>query len=253
MIHSKRFFVLVLWMGLLTLVPLGMTLAQDADEQATIDFVSTHPEFADYLATYPDWTHYAEVYDGNFWYVEFYSEQEDEWLGYAVVNMDTMEFTEFFVPKPLPPGEFAVMQPRVQEFVLNDGEVQALLDNPNFWDIWVDYNRWEQYWEVSFYRGIEAWVVALYIEGDEIYIDQIFDPNVLEEDDLLNSQRYEAIALAYEADGIDIALANHDNWTTYVSPQGENRWAVDFVVNGQMVFHALVNIDSWTVLQVITS
>jgi hypothetical protein len=226
--------------------------SQEETEQAVIQIIADSEMFADWLAQFPGWVgHGYPADDGSTgWWVEFYNEDETEWLGYASIDAATGIIYESFAPKPLPSDIFQEQQPRIEEFVLEDGEVQGRLGNPDLWGFATDYNRWEAAWDVYFYRGVEAVLVRATIdENDNLYIDEILDPNELSEEQAEQNARDQAINLAYSAEGIDSALDGFDNWRTYVEHQGGTRWSVTFAADDQELFFALVDVTTDQVLE----
>ncbi len=250
----------VLWSALVGVMVLGglmggVASAQDDPQaQKAIQLAASSAEFADFLAGYPDWDAWAEQDDGDWWYVEFWSETADEWLGNAVVNVQTGELRESFVPRPLPADVYADLMPRVQAYALQDVAVQALLGDPSRWEVWTDYDRWEAIWYVDFVHGLEHYVAVVQVETNEageqtFTLEELFDANRMEAEQQARANRDAAVALAYEAEGVETALEDHDNWTTYVEPMEENIYSVEFVADGQELFHAVVNLAEGIILE----
>nr|MCU0476312.1 hypothetical protein [Anaerolineae bacterium] len=76
---------------LLATVWVGAAFAQDDEQPAApqeiIDAVAESDTFADWLVNYPNYQFNASGPDENgIWYVEFYDEPWEEWLGYANIN-----------------------------------------------------------------------------------------------------------------------------------------------------------------------
>lgn len=226
-------------------------------ELALIDIVSNSDTFADWLTNYPDWNvNVWENEDDPDWYtVEFYDAAWEEWLGYAVINSDTSEITEAFAPVPLSEEAFQRGQAQIAALMFEDPEIIGLIGDPIVWEYWIDYNRWEQDWNVYFYRGITSWRVDITLENYEeandgyFTIDGIYDNNELDEETALEANRSDAINLAYNAPGVDQALEGHDDWNTYAENQYGAVWSVAFVSGDQELFFALVNISSGQVLE----
>ncbi|MBL8155908.1 MAG: hypothetical protein JNM70_17140 [Anaerolineae bacterium] len=231
----------------------GVARAQDEDpvRQAVIDVVVGSEEFADWLGNYPNYQVNTWGPDeNNVWGMEFLNESGDEWLGYASIDADTLEIQDSFVPKPLPQDVYQAQLAIVTDYVLHDAEVLGWLENPDRWEMYPDWNRWEQVWDVGFYRGIEGVVVKATVdENDNVWIDKIVDPNQLSEEEALRNARDEAINLAYSAEGVWDALDGYDEWTSYAEQQGRTRWSISFVVDEEERFFALVDIELNTVLE----
>lgn len=236
------------WSGL-------VVTAQDDDEaqgQALAETVAAIEPFASWLTAYPDYNFNAYGPDENgIWYIEFYDEPEEEWLGYANINQDTLEIIDSFAPVPLAADVYQQQLALIQTYVLNDAEVLAWLNNtPTLWDLYADWNRWDQQWELRFSRGIVGvLILATVDENEDVYLGEILDPNQLDEDEARQEARDSAINLAYSAKNADAALAGHDDWTTYVEPQGEHAWSVSFVSGQDLLLFVLVDIERQVVLQ----
>lgn len=224
---------------------------QDGEEQQAINLVAAVSEVALHLGNYPDWAGEAWQNDevNNIWDVNFYSEAEDEWLGNGTVNLNTQEVLDYFVPRELTPEEFQEQLAIVEDFVLNDPEVLAILGDVSLWDHESYYNRWDANWDTYFWHGIDAWTVITVFYNDEIQLDSIIDQNAFDEAEQDELNRNDAIQLAYASDGIWEVLGNVDDWHAYVEAQSGSVWTVEFVGDGQEYFYAVVDIDSQQILE----
>jgi hypothetical protein len=254
--HTRiKYLSLVLFL-LISTMTAAAARAQDDEalKQHLIEVVAQSEIFADWLTGYPDYIANASgPDDNNVWYVEFYNDDSySEWLGYANIDADTDEIQDSFAPRPLPADVYQEQLPRVNASALADPEVLARLNgNPDLWDIYTDWNRWEAKWDVVFYRGIEAVLVRLSIdENDNIYLENILDPNQLSAEEALDNARNTAINLAYSGDGVGQALEGHDDWTTYAEQQGDNQWSITFAANDEQLAYVLVDVSSDEILDV---
>lgn len=223
-----------------------------SDEAAlAVQLLGDVPEVADWLDSYPDWTGDAwlDGEDGVHYHVDLYSSAADEWLGWGYVNVADGVVEDYFVPRELSAEEFQVGRETVEAFVFGDQEVLALLGNVADWDFDTWYNRWEANWEVWFWYGLDELVVTVNIWEDEAYLESIRNPAEFEAEQALENSKNQAIELAWQAEGIDQAVAGVDNWQTYVAQQGDTVWAVTFATEDRELFYALVDIESWTVLE----
>ncbi|MGF1506876.1 MAG: hypothetical protein ACFB51_17355, partial [Anaerolineae bacterium] len=126
--------------------------------------------------------------------------------------------------------------------------VEMLLGDPSAWDQSIE--REGDLWIMSFQRGIEEIAVLVYEEDeDELFLEEIIDESQLSAQEAEAFARDEAVALAWAAEGIDDALGDTDDWTTYVENQGESVFSVSFVSGEETLFYALVDIDAGTVLE----
>jgi hypothetical protein len=223
----------------------------DGREVALIEYAAQSETMADWLPNFESWTGFAHGTEyPDVYYVEFY-DQNGEWIGYVSFHGVTGEIYDSFAPKPLPPDLYAEQLPIVESIILNDPEVAAILDNPIFWDTYTDFNRWEQIWESRFYRGLEGILVRVYFDAEtnDFWVDSITNENQLTQEEALQDARDRAVSLAYDAQGIDLALNGHDDWATVVQHMRGSQWSVSFVVPNQELFYALVDLATGRVIQ----
>ena len=220
-------------------------------EALAVQLMTDIPEVADWLASFPDWTGNAwqDGEDGRFYTVDLYSESAEEWLGWGYVNVVDGVVDDYFVPRELSAEEFQQGLAMVEAFVFSDEEVLARLGNVENWDYDTWYNRWDANWQVWFWYGLEELAVTVNIWDGAPYLDGIDNPAAFEAEEAAEHSKNQAIELAWQADGIDQALAGSDNWQTYVSQQGDNLWAVSFATADEELFYALVDIENWTILE----
>ena len=227
------------------------TPSADDPVQQAINILAAHPEFVLHLANYPGWRGEAEL-DGDqedVYYVWFYDDANDEWLGDGTVNVATNEVLDFYAPREKTPEEFQEGLAKIEAFLTTDGEILARQENPDLWYHEVYYDRWDKNWGAYYSYGIDEFNVTMYIDGDDVYLDAIVDPNIFEAAEALSLARDQAIELAYQAENIDQALEGFDDWRAYAEHQGDGRWTVEFVSDGQEIFHALVDIDTEQVIE----
>lgn len=216
-------------------------------QQRAIELIVKNKEVKTFLKDFPDW--WAEVYqDGEtFWHVDFY--EGDEWLAYAHIDTETREVSETKFPEHLSKEEFAKRKEQIEKIAFNDAELLALLANPDDWDYEVQYDAYEETWWMNFWRGIDALTVDFYPDEKSFYIDRIYDPEALNEEEAKRVARDQAIELAWQAEDIGVALDGHDNWHTYAEWQEGSRWTVSFDTRKKQLFSALVDIEVWEVLE----
>ncbi|MEM7125421.1 MAG: hypothetical protein AAF702_03785 [Chloroflexota bacterium] len=224
-------------------------------QRQAVDLVAAHDEVARHLASYPGWVGNAwqEGEDSDLWTVNFIlygpGENEEEWLGEGQVNLGTNEILRVFVPRDLTTEEFQRGLQKVEALLERDPEVQAILGDPALWERHTYYNRWEHYWETSYWYGLEGIVARTTINDEgEVYLDSIYDPNAFDAEEQEMLHRNQAIEVAFEANGIDLALDNVDNWRTYVEAHEGSQYTVEFVSEGRTLFSTFVDIETWTVI-----
>jgi hypothetical protein len=222
------------------------------DEARAIALVAAYEPFALMLVAYPEWTADAYMVDeaANVWYVDFYDRPDGDWIAGGNINLDTEEIFDWYAPRDLTPAEFQVGQALIEAFLIDDAEILARQGNPADWGHDVTYNKWESQWEVYYWYGLDAFVAVISIsDEEEVWLNDLVDPNALSAEQEARHRRDQAIELAWQADGIDVALDQIDNWTTYVEAQDGDRYTVAFVGDGQHYFVAYVDIGTWTVLE----
>lgn len=223
----------------------------DATSQAIIELVAQEPDFEANLAVFDTYT--TDIYrseDGSLWEIEFYVDYDGEevWMGWALVDLAGESVLESYAARFRSDEEIEALAPEIEALALADLEVQALLGDPNQWEIYHYYNPWEHAWFVYFIRGLDEWSVQIveYEEGDEMVreIIGIFDETQLEEVEAEANRRDIAIMLAYEAPGADDALASADDWMTRVQPISASQYAVEFVAGETRLFCTTVDVDA---------
>ncbi|MCA9895070.1 MAG: hypothetical protein KC615_18920 [Anaerolineae bacterium] len=256
--HINRALRFLALLSLLLIVAIG-TQAQEYEQlqKQAIMLAMTQDDFVDFLEGV-NWEANAYPNDDSeyAWTVEFFDMGESgddwDWMGYVVVDIHTGNIYEAYAARPKSDEEVAAMEPRLLDFVLNDAAILASLENPDEWGHWVGYDRWEGVWNIGFYRGLDA--IAATIRHDEEFdtlaIEDIYDPNALDEMQQTENDRANAISLAYEAQDIWQHLEGHDEWYTYAQPQGDGIWSVTFSSDDQPLFYALVNINEWQILEI---
>lgn len=220
------------------------------DELEAVQLVADESGVASFLALYPDWTAdtWREHETSQVVHIDFYSEAADEWLGYGSVNVATGEVIEYFVPRDLSAEEFQATRPVVEQAVLNDPEMAALLGDVSEWDYDFWYDRYDANWGGWFNRGLETYSVTVNQWDGNYYLEEIYDPNQLEEEEARMMAQDRAIELAWEATGLWEAVKDTDDWTTYVAHQGGSLYTVEFVTTDRELYYVLVDTDSWTVV-----
>lgn len=223
-----------------------------SDEERAIQLLAKVPDMALHLAAYPGWVGHAYATDGSgeTWQVDLHDAQE-EWIGNGTVNLKRNEVISYYAPRELTTEELQAGLRQVEPFLAHDPEVQARMVFPAFWQHNTAWNRWEQKFESWYWWGVKAFVVRTYIDkvDQKVYVDEIYDPHVLEAKKEAERQRNKAIEIAWSAPGIDQALANVDNWHIYVEAQSAIIYTVEFTADGQELFQAVVNIEQGNVIE----
>ncbi len=215
------------------------------DDEKAVQILLGETAVSEFLSNHDGWISDVWQEDDNstLWTVEFYDANEEEWLGWGEVDVQSSTILDFYVPRELSPEEFQTGMVQVEKLVLNDAGVQARLGDPDLWEHDTEYDSESEAWTVEFWHGLDALEAIVYLDEDGAYLEEIVNPNQLEAEEQAAYERDLAVELSWEADGIDAALDGVDNWHTLVSPQGE-LWAVSYIANDEELFFALVDIDA---------
>lgn len=221
------------------------------DNEKAIRLLAADEDMALHLAAYPGWVGVTNDEGNGIIYVEFRTAAGDEydWLGDGRVNVQTDEVETVYAPRELTTEEYQAGLAKVEAYLPYDAEIQARLGNPDVWEKWVDWDRWEQQWSVGYTRGLEKFIVYFNLWEDKLSVDRYEDPNLLEAQEQAEWARSQAIELAFETKGIWEILDGADDWTTYVEPQPDGVWSVAVVAGEDELFNALVNTETWTVIE----
>jgi hypothetical protein len=213
--------------------------------QEAILAVIENEEVANFLEANPSWSANAYADSETQWHVDFYD--GDDWIGNAHVDFATAEIYEIYLLQELSQEAYQAGKEKIETLVFNDAEVQAILGDVNSWGYDLSFNKWEQRWEMTFWRGIDAVAISFWEENGNFNIEDIYDPQAFSEQEQRDLERNQAIELAYSAEGIDQALEGVYDWRTYAEPQGGTLWGVEFTAEGRL-FYAVVDIASQEIL-----
>jgi len=234
--------------GTQAFLPLIVAQQQNNTETQVINLIAADPQAAAYLATVPNWHAEAVQEAGDIWSATFY-DANDDWIGWGKVNIATEEVLDLSMPTVLTPDEYQAGLAATEQLVLHDGEVVALLGDPTLWDRNVDFDGWDNMWNVYFERGLDNWLVRVQYDETDYWIAEIVNPDELSAAEERERARNAAIELAYSADGVWNALNGTDDWFTYAENQSGSQWSVSFSTTDTELFFALVDIASGEILQ----
>ncbi|MEM7800133.1 MAG: hypothetical protein AAF633_13150 [Chloroflexota bacterium] len=184
--------------------------------------------------------------------INFYNHIE-EWIGYGEVlieNGEPIEIFESYMPRELTPEEYQAGLLVVEPYVLQNPEVLGILGDPAAWERYTYYDKWESMWIVSFVQGLDALEVLVGQWEGAYYVEGVFDPNALEQEDQLRSDQDLAVSIAYEAEGMnDAVFAENETWTTVASMIDASQYGVSFIADGEELYFVLVDIETGEILE----
>lgn len=228
---------------------------QTPEIRAGLELLVTEADVALILGNLDGW-HVGGWYDDEEERVgiEFF-DQNWEWLGYGelrIENGEAVDILELYAPRELTPEEYQAGLAVVEPYVLQNQEVLSILGNPDAWERYSYYNRWDGLWSISFNRGLDVLEVLVGSWEGQYYIEGVFDPDALEAEEQMRFDQDLAVSLAYEAEGInDAVFANTDNWTTLSSPLGGSQYGVSFVAGEEELYFVLVDIETEEILDTV--
>ena len=208
-------------------------------------------EIARILAIFPTWDAEVDADDDDVWWMDFYSTDGD-WLGWAGVNMADNVVFEFEMAGFKSQEEINATLPVIEAAAMSDPEIQAIIGDAQAGDWYTEpgYDPYDEQYYFYFEKGIESYLAMFWIEDDgTVYIDSIVDPEALEEADQEQWNQDQAVEIAYEIPNLWERFDGIDDYRTFVSPQGDNVYAVSFAHSGGEIAYALVNIDTREILE----
>lgn len=234
-------------------------LVDEATATAAINIAAQSEDLSEVLAG-QEWE--AEVFaEGeNIYGVDFFrtgdfdEKEEGRFLAWALVDIENGLVVETFKPYLLSEEELERLSLQVQALVLRDAEVAMVIGDPIGWNIEVYWDAFESAFYVSFYRGLDSYVALVYYTADdeeagEFFFEAFFNEYMMDEAAAALERRDRAITLAFEADGIDDALAGYDDWETIVQEISETEASVEFVVGSERLFFALVDLENNQIIE----
>jgi len=220
------------------------------EARKAIVLAAKSPQARPRLARYPGWTADAEAEDGDVWHVSF--ERGDEWLGEAYVNLATRELLELSLPVEPTPAERARVVPVLRRLAAADEGLKKRLAQLEGWEEEIRYDKWEEAWFLSYWKGAEAVEVRFAFYDGRWHIDEVFDPLELNAEEARRHAQDRAIQLAYEVPEVGRALEPYDAWKAYAAPETPDlaRWTVSFAVPDRTIVSVRIDVTRGEALEV---
>lgn len=218
----------------------------EKDAQDAIKLVLKNREVQDFLNAYPNWRASPYADSDTQWHVDFLD--ADDWIGNAHTDLESKDVFDIYLIKDLSDEDYRAGKEKIENLVLNDGEMLAILGDPSTWEYDINFNKWDQAWQMNFWRGIDEIGLSFWEDNGRFHIQDIFDPKAFSEQEQKELERNQAIEIAYSADGIDDALNGVYDWRTYAESHGGTVWGVEFTSGGKL-FYAVVDIESGEILE----
>lgn len=224
-------------------------IAQDEPtftEQQVIDMVTTDSDIGPSLEGMGDWR--AAAYNTRnaygIWHVQFWdSEGEDR--GWVEIQPENEIIYASDTHFPMSEARHNQAEPILREFVAQSDEVRALMPRPQDYDMYIDYNSWEDAWGVYIDDSADSLYVVVSFADDEFSDPQVQDIHfyeVLSFDDWLAAMQAEVSAVAFEQVEIAQAVRDVENWHTQVERlDAGDTWVIEFMADGGVLARATVD------------
>ncbi|MCU0497535.1 MAG: hypothetical protein MUF87_09315 [Anaerolineae bacterium] len=237
------------------------TIAQEPfSEDTVIAMVAEDPLFAKGLENYPGW--WALAFDsGNrygIWQVEFYDADGNDlgWANVSPLNGRIYSWESYLSVDDKTREE---AYPIVRDFVVNSPEVLSLLEAPDQYEIYIDYEPWSKVWGAYInVGGVDSIWVAVDYDDDFNFINpriaQIHFEGVDSYEEWFAANEDRAKSIAFEDAVVMEAVRGVVGWTSTVSrsEDQDNVWIVTFEAAGETLITVHIDLNSETVIEIIT-
>jgi hypothetical protein len=224
-------------------------------EQDAIALAAESDAFAIGLEAHEGWT--AAAYNTrnayNIWRVQFWNANGED-LGWADVSPERGRVYSWESYTGASEGQKAQATPILQDFIAHEPQILELIDSPEQYDIYVDYDSWGGFWGVYIARGADSIYAVVDFEDDfeftnprlvRIYFEVMsYDEWVAANEDLATSKAFEQAEIAAAVNGVE-------GWESYVErvESAENLWKVSFMLGDQTLAQATVDLDASAIVE----
>ncbi|MDX2074809.1 MAG: hypothetical protein SFZ02_00130 [bacterium] len=242
----------------------GDLLAQtNFTDDEVINIVATSPEFVDNLQLVTDVAGGWEAVTFNtknaygIWRV-YFSTYEGDQIGWADLNPQSGKIYSWDVYIPATDAQKEIATPIIKDFLNTQPQILELLDNPAQYDMYIDYDGWNNHWGVYIGAGEYAlWVTVEFENGtspdklDNPRLTGVFFPDLPDYDQWIEDTKASVVNIAFANADVGAALRGQ-TWTTAVERLEGDFWQVEFFVNETLVVTATVDLVAETVTEVVT-
>lgn len=223
-------------------------------EQDVIDLAAGSPQFAAGLANTPGWT--AAAYDTQnaygIWRVTFWNAGGDE-IGWADLNPARGKVYSWDAHFGATDAQRDAAYDVVRAFIINHPDILELLESPDYYDIYVDWDSWNKAWGAYIARPGNALWMLVKFDGDTP--DSFDNPrllglwfaDVLSYSEWQEASEAKAVAAAFQNADVAAVLAGTPNWTTTVEKQDERIWRVIFLDGDTVLASVTVDLNTGSV------
>jgi hypothetical protein len=247
--HKLLLALCVVLLATVAVVPLAF--AQEVTEQDAIDLALTIPEVSALLEGRDESEWYMRAYNTEnkygVWRVNFYN-AEDEDKGFADVNPETGQVFVYECYFEMTDALRLAGEDIVKEAVINAPEVQELLEDPASYDMYVDYDTYNDWWGVYVADDEDSLWITLRFEGNTVSsfdnpeILEIYFSEVESYDEWYSMKSQEVIAIAFANPEVGLATADQQGWTTETEHIGGSMWMVWFKLGDEVLAEVSVDV-----------
>ncbi|HRF96398.1 MAG TPA: hypothetical protein PLZ51_14430, partial [Aggregatilineales bacterium] len=228
-----------------------------------INMVATSPQFVDMLQLVTDVAGGWEAVTFNtknaygIWRV-YFSTYEGDQIGWADLNPQNGKIYSWDVYIPATDAQKEIATPIIKDFLNTQPQILELLENPAQYDMYIDYDGWNNHWGVYIGAGEYAlWVTVEFENGtspdklDNPRLTGVFFPDLPEYEEWFENTKASVVNIAFANPDVGVALRGQ-TWTTNVERLEGDFWQVKFFVNETLVVTATVDLVAETVTEVVT-
>lgn len=254
-------FLIPVVIGMLALaIGIGSVAQGPFSEDDVITIAAENPLFATGLENYSGW--WGVAFDsGNrygIWRVEFYDNEGNDlgWANLSPANGRIYSWESYLgVDDALREKAY----PIVREFLITHPDILALIEAPDQYEIYVDYEPWSKVWGAYInVGGTDSIWVAVDYDNDFNFtnprIAQIHFEGVGSYEEWFAANEDRAKSIAFEDSVVMEAVRGVIGWTSTVSRSDDqdNVWIVTFESEGETLITAHVDLNSETVIEIVT-
>ncbi|MDZ4669796.1 MAG: hypothetical protein SH821_02900 [Phototrophicales bacterium] len=228
-----------------------------------IAMVASSPQFVDILQLVTDVAGGWDAVTFNtknaygIWRI-YFSTYEDDQIGWADLNPQNGKIYSWDVYIPATDEQKEIAMPILKDFLNTQAEILELLDNPAQYEMYIDYDGWNNHWGVYIGAGEYAlWVTVEFENGispdnlDNPRLKGVFFPDLPDYDQWLEDTKAQVVNIAFGSSEVGAVLRGR-TWTTQAERLEGDIWTVAFLVDENVVIVANVDLASSEVLEIAT-
>ncbi len=186
------------------------------------------------------------------WRVQFWNGNGEE-IGWADINPDRRKIYAWDAYFGATETQKQDAYPILREVINNDPTVLELLESPELYDIYVDF-QWDGTWGVYLANGLDSlWIV---VETDNGQPDSLVNPRVkqiyfselMSYSEWYEAAKAQAITLAYQQEDVAAAVRGVSDWRADAEKIATDTWRVTFLQADTVLAQVTVNLDDASVL-----